>query len=717
MKMNSLFEEVQSKKDIFSKLTYMYENMNEENIQECCDVFKTLEFQNLISYAKRKKIEGSSFSQQDYMNIALFVDTLQAIYNYSGCDTGVTDSDYDVLYEILEDQGLDFVSTAIKSSREIGHHKYKRLRGTLRKIYVLDDEKKVNKSRKSLKQWVSHKEKFLKDQGKSIKLMNQEVYVFPKWNGISVIHEFDEDNNLIRSLTRGYTELNEAEIVTDVFQPIVNRIRLDEKENPEIKGVAYGLKTEVIIPDKDFEKYNKKNKTDFKSARSLCNSIILGGGNGRESILEVKKLRYSIIKDDEECLERNCSDVFDSPYLICLLKDTKAIAKFATKQKKTEGCDCDGAVIQFIDEDVKESLGRENDINRFEVAYKFNEEIAYAKMLKVQFQMGPLGRLTPVAIFEPVKMKGNTICAASLGSYQRFSDLGLHEGDIVKILYEIIPYLTFDEDDPNCKRSNGKMFTAPKACPECGWQFDLSDSSPRCVNPDCPCAQKGKILNYTKKMKIDGISYSTIDTLFDCGILKSIKDLYLLEKYEQEILSIPLFGQRKFDSMINEINYHRKVYGSQLLGSLGISGAGKLVFKTILSMYTLDEVIEFAEEEYMEPFLCVKGIKDRKAIAIVKGLNENRSLIKFLKNELTIIPEDSRSVRFIACFHKIRSNVVSNMIEKKGGRVADNFTKQIDFLIIPDGNIESGKIEKAKKYGIDIVHISDVEDYLNKNYR
>ena len=86
--MNSLFEEVQSKKDIFSKLTYMYENLNEDNMQECCDVFKTLEFQNLVSYAKRKKVEGGTFSQQDYMNIALFVDTLQAIYNYSGCDTG-----------------------------------------------------------------------------------------------------------------------------------------------------------------------------------------------------------------------------------------------------------------------------------------------------------------------------------------------------------------------------------------------------------------------------------------------------------------------------------------------------------------------------------------------------------------------------------------------------------------------------------------------------
>lgn len=715
--MNSLFEEVQSKKDIFSKLTYMYENLNEDNMQECCDVFKTLEFQNLVSYAKRKKVEGSTFSQQDYMNIALFVDTLQAIYNYSGCDTGVSDSDYDVLYEILEDQNLDFVSTAIRSSREIGHHKYKRLRGTLRKIYVLDDEKKVNKSRKSLKQWVSHKEKFLKDQGKTIDLMNQDVFIFPKWNGISVIHEFDENNNLVRSLTRGFTELNEAEIVTDVFQPIVNRVRLDLNRNPEVRGVAYGLKTEVIIRDEDFEEYNKKTGAGFKSARSLCNSIILGGADGRESILEIKKLRYSIIRDDEESLERNCTEVFDSPYSVTALKFTKEISKFAKHQKKTEGCDCDGVVIQFIDEAIKEALGRDNDINRFEVAYKFNEEIMYTKMLKVQFQMGPLGRLTPVAIFEPVKMKGNTICAASLGSYQRFLDLGLHKGDTVKILYEIIPYLTFDEDDPKCKRSNGPLFTAPKSCPECGQPFDLTDSSPRCINPDCPSSQKGKILNYVRKMKIDGIDYGTIDILFDCGLLKTIKDLYLLEKYEQEILSIPSFGQRKFDSMINEINFHKEVRGSQLLGSLGISGASKLVFKTVLSVYTMDEVIEFAEENNLEPFMCIKGIKDRKAIAIVNGLNNNRSLIKFLKKELKIIPEDSGSVRFIACFHKIRSKEVAKMIEKKGGRVAENFTKQVDFLIIPDGDIESGKIEKAKKYGIDIVHISDVEEYLNRNYR
>lgn len=710
-----MLEEVQKRDDINAKLSYIYENLNEDNMEECCEILQTLEFKNFISFVKRKKLEGGMFSDKDYISIALLVDILQSIYNYSDLETGVSDQDYDILYEVLEDKNLDFVSVAIKSKKKIVHHKYTRLRGTLEKIFALDN-KKVNKSRKSLEQWIARKEKYLRDIGKPYNLMEHEVYIFPKWNGISVIHEFDENNHLIRSLTRGFTELNEAEDVTDVFKPIEDKIKT---KAVEVKGIPYGLKTEVIIEEKVFKKYNKEKGTDFKSARSLCNSIILGEPDDRVNLLTIKKLRYSTIdKDGEESLERNCPEVFESSYTILFkLSDKDMIHKYAVEYHNTEGCDCDGIVIQFVEDDIKQALGRDGDKNRFEVAYKYNEEVAYTKIQDIKFQIGPLGTMTPVAVFSPVKMKGNKITNASLGSYQRFLDLELAKGDVVKILYEIIPYLVYDEDDPNCERSGKKMITAPKKCPECGEPFDISDTSPKCMNPKCPCKQKGKILNYVRKMRIDGIDYQTITSLYEVGILTNIKDLYSLKKKKDLIVELPGFGERSYGIMIDEINSRRQVYGSTLLGSLGIAGASKLTFKPLLNAFTIDEIMEFAETNRIDAFTCLKGVKEKKAEKIISGLLENRSLINFLKKELEILPEGKAQVRFITCFHGLKSLEILDLIEKKHGTVKDTLTKDVDFLISEHGDDGSSKVEKAKKYGIEIVSLKDAKDYIKENYR
>lgn len=717
-----MFDEVQQKPDFYTKLVYMYEHLTEDNMQECVDLLQTLEFKTFVVYIKNKKLSDGYFTSSDYSKLSLFIAILQTIYNYSGFDTGITDSDYDILNEVLEDANLDFVSSAIRSRNEVTHHKYTRLRGTLSKIYVLDNEDVANKSRMSLETWVKRKTKYLQDTiHYSPNLMNEVVYVFPKWNGISIIHEFDENNELIRSLTRGYTELNEAEDVTAVFKPIEERVRLDEEKAPAIKGRAYGLKTEVIIRNSDFERFEKENHMGFKSARSLCNAIILGDkvGEHRE-LLNIRKLRYSFFNDvGIETLEENCPEAFND-YLVCELRHTEAIRKFAENSKTTNGFDCDGVVIQFQNEDLKENLGRDGSINRFEVAYKFNEEVSYTKLTGIIFQTGPLGRITPIAEFEPVVMKGNTISKASLGSYQRMMSLHLHIGDTVKILYEIVPYLVFDENDPKCKHTKKKLIEFPTFCPECGEkfeEFDAETDSPKCSNPDCPSRVKGKILNYVRKMKIEMIDYETISTLFDAGFLTSIKDLYKLEKKRDVLVLLPGFGPRKVDGILNEINFRRHVRGSDLLGSLGINGASKKVFRSVLMMFTMEEILEFAEKSDMEPFLCIRGIKEKKAVSIISGINENRSLIRFLLKELSIEPEDVRVARFLACFHNIRSNEVTKLIESKGGKVCDSLTKAVDFLIVPENNGETSKVVKAKKYGIPIVTINEAINYINENYR
>ena len=141
------------------------------------------------------------------------------IFDRTGLETGIDDAEYDKLKDILVANGKeDFITLPVNNrpNKKEGKHIYPILRGSLEKVHYLEQpDEKVNKSRKTLDGWIAKTERLYESKtGKKINLREQDIYVFPKWDGVSVIHEFHKSGNLNRSLTRGYTKFNTAEDVT-----------------------------------------------------------------------------------------------------------------------------------------------------------------------------------------------------------------------------------------------------------------------------------------------------------------------------------------------------------------------------------------------------------------------------------------------------------------------------------------------------------------------
>lgn len=703
--------EINSNDDIYQVL-YKLDNMkNDNNIDIIIEEINGPLVQKFINMIKLSTYDDSNITleEKDYQALEILIRLLQTIYNYSDKDTGVSDELFDILYEILENHDVDIVSTKNTILKhKMSHHQYTTLRGTLSKIYALDDSKRANKSRRSLNDWIKSQERRYFDiSGKTISLSNEEVYLFPKWNGISIIHEFDDNNNLVKSLTRGNTWLNEAEDVTSVFKPMENKFKED------ING-AYGLKTEVIVEDNVFEEYNASHTDKFKSARALCQSLVLSNDLEAFQYLTIKNLRVYFDGHEEVA-----PSAFNSPYLISTLSNTKAIEDFGLKHKKTEDCDCDGVVIYITDSSIQKVLGRMNDKNQFEVAYKYNEEVKYTKLKDIRFQIGPLGKFTPIAEIEPVKMKGNTISKISLGSYQRFLDLKLSKDDKVKVLYEIIPYLVFDKDDSKCKKSGNSVIKGLKKCPECNFKLVFDENKvPRCENPDCPSKKKGKIINFLRKMNVKGIDYSRVDMLYNNGIIKNITDLLYLNEKADDICELEGFGETTFTNLINEIDENfNNANMSKFLGALGINGASEKTFINILSMYKIDELLEFAKEKDYIPLEIVNGISKKKSVSIIDDLNKNLKVInKFLDN-ISFNEDVIKPCSFVVVWHLIRSDKVNEIIERKNGKVEKDVTKRTDYLILPSKDINDKKVEKAKKYGVKILTVHEAIDYFNEYYK
>lgn len=645
----------------------------------------------------------------------------------AGIETRLDDLTYDALHEMLELATDGVVNTTARSySGSVVYHKFPSLRGTLDKIYWLSPDKKDtnNTNRRGLPDWVATSERAIEQAtGQKVDLWNEQVVVFPKWDGVSAIFEFNPDGSLSRVLTRGYTVTNEAQDITHIFSDLGITSTFGNC------GVPHAVKTEVMMKEADLATYNDIYGTTYKNSRSIVASIINSKeADARVKYLQIIKLRTSKLLDDsgEESRQELMPEVYDSPHISCKLKDVDDIYDFAMNHKYTEGLRCDGAVIYLLNEKYRKILGRKDEKEKSEVAFKFTEETAYSKVRGIEFRVGLLGRIAPVLQIKPVKMKGNTISSISLGSMPRFNSLKLAVGDTVKVLYDIIPYAVFDENDPKCRRSGERMIPAPTNCPICGRPLALKKSKDDnddgllyCENEKCPCRIKGRILNFLDKMDIEGISYATVDVLYDEGILTSIADIYNIPKHKRKIKKIDGFGEQSVNAMIDSINSHREVTEAKMLGSLGIDTVGRKMFEKLLAMVRYDEVLDLCINDTIGKavvtFSSVPGIGQKMSEKIYYGIRNNAKLIARLEDELHLVRIRTLEPSFTVVFTKVRDKDLEKKIESLGGAVADNVTAKTDLVIIPNMTVTSSKIEKAKKRGVPVVPIQDAETYIESH--
>lgn len=633
------------------------------------------------------------------------VDLAYYIYTYSDEDTGMSDTEYDKLFEMLGANGKEeFVTLPLLEldNLDVEYHAYPVLRGTLSKVHSLDgSDKRENKSRKSLDAWIESTEKLYKSKtGKSISLKDEDVYVFPKWDGVSVIFEFDGNGNIIKALTRGYTKFNTAKNITQHFKDVTRKI---------MSGKSYGLKTEVLVREEDTLEYNQRYSKDYKQSRAIASGIVNSDEpDERDRYLVIMQLRYV---EEGEDIEKLCPEVFDHPHIRCKLGDYDAIERFAQEHRYVEDLRCDGAVIHIIDPEIQKVLGRVDDKNRFEVAYKFTEEYEYSKVKDIEFQTGMLGRITPVVKIKPVKLKGNTISSASLSNMDRLRFLNLAKGDKIKILYDIIPYATID-GKCEAERSGNEPIRPKENCPDCGSKLVEKGAFLFCENPSCDCRIKGKILNYLVKMRIQDISYATIDTLYRKGFVTSIEDLYELEKHRDEIIELDGFGEATFANWLYQINSKKTVPEQVLFGALGIPGVSSKVFELVFSVYDVDDLIDIADKNSTHPLTEIKGIGDKKAKAIINGVQENKKLLKYLLKRITLTHTIPASAEFTVCFTKVRDKSLENFITEIGGATVDNVTMRTDYCVVPKEGVTSNSTKAAEKYGVPIITIDRLRDEL-----
>lgn len=655
-------------------------------------------------------------SMDDINDLGYILKAANIIYSDSGDDTGLTDSEYDALISLYEDitkKELPIGAPLLSSSDKVSA-KYLTLRGTLAKIYKLtDDDILTNKSQKTIDDWITKIKNIYKENtGKNLDTEKLNVMVVPKYDGVSVVCEFTKDGNLIRALTRGDTDNNKSKDITNVIKYVMPVGPFTNAKS------EYAVKCEAMTLNSDLNEVNEILHKDYKNTRALAAGILNTDDIDKDlaKYLHLIQLRYSYFENGKESEQFMSADMYNYYYTTIFTKDSYSdIRDWALKHGNVNpGYRCDGAVICIMDEDVREALGRSNDKQNYEVAFKFTMEYAMSEVKDVIFQVGNLGKVTPVVEFKKVKLKGNDVKRATI-SYQDFLKYRLSKGDEIKVIYDIIPSITVDN---TMKKSGKKMIKPPKVCPECGATLLVSETGKKlqCENPNCVCRIKGKILNYVIKMGIENISYETISDFYDLGFLNTIDDLYKLESKAKKISEVPGYGIVSISKIIKSIDDNKVVTPSKFLGSLGIEGISNKKFHDLFQHISYEEVLDAGYNKEIDALIGIPGIQEKSSNKIINGIYENRKLIEKLDDYLTVIdePMDNKSL-FSVTFTKIRDDELENYIKSIGGTVDNtSVTSTTSLVIVPTEGIESSKTKKAEKYGIPIVPIKDAKKYINE---
>lgn len=558
-------------------------------------------------------------------------------------------------------------------------------------------------------------------------LEDPEFVVEYKIDGLSMALRY-EDGVLKLAETRG-DGINFGEDVTENAKviPDVKKKLKDALPYLEIRG-------EVYMKLKDFDAVNETQ--ELLGRKPFANPRNCAAGTLRQldsritkerklsmfifNVQEVRGRTFATHTEGYEFLKKQGIHVIDD-YKVCKTADEvwDAITRIG-ENRGNLGYDIDGAVVKLNRIADREKLGSTSKVPRWAVAYKYPPEEKETKVLDIELSVGRTGRITPTAIFEPIRLCGTTVSRATLHNQDFIDDLDIGIGDTIVVYKsgEIIPKV---KEVIHAKRPEGTVrFEIPDVCPVCGAKTEREKDTAdiKCTSPNCPAQLERHIINFVGRdaMDIKGFGTVYIEELVRLGYLKDVADIYDLKDHREELIEQGIIGKEKnTDKLLDAIETSKKNDAYKLLTGLGIPNVGKAAAKAILKYFKEFDALEAADMDQLQE---VNDIGEVSADCIFRffGDEKNKVLLQRLRDagvNMAYIPEEGADERFAGQTFVITGTLPSMdrkeaaaLIEKFGGKVAGSVSKKTAYVLA--GENAGSKLTKANELGIKVISEEDI---------
>ncbi len=557
--------------------------------------------------------------------------------------------------------------------------------------------------------------------------------VEPKFDGGSVAMIY-RDDLFDRGATRGNGQMGEV-ITTNLktLPSIPLRAKFSDRsiKTAEIRG-------EAVIRRSTFDKVNAARAAQGKTLFANPRNAATGGlrmknpNDTRERGLEVFafQLGHADGSDGQNILDQ-IDNHFDQ---LVLLKEMgfkvhnldevlcqnidKVISRVQSWEKNRDDYpyEIDGAVIKVNSTKIQNLCGSTGHHPRWAIAFKFKAKQVVSTLLDVEYQVGKIGSITPVAKVEPVHVAGVTVSSISLHNEDFIKERDLHLGD--KVLIEragdVIPYIVKAVE--SVRTGDEAPIVFPTHCPidvSAGVELVRAEGEAAWRCPSCTCGAQDleRIVFHVSKvaMNIDGFGRAYVERFYEIGQLKDIADVYNLD-YDV-IQGLEGFGVKSVQKLQSAIEKAKRNPLSKLLHSLTIHHLGKkasqLIAQQIESIYDL---VDWDQEQYT----AIKDIGPVVAQNVQAYFSqpEHVEMIKRMESygvNITQTEEDKpievaddallkdKTILFTGALQEMTRNEAKQMAIVAGAKPLSAVSANLDILVV--GEKAGSKLKKAQAIG------------------
>jgi DNA ligase (NAD+) len=389
-----------------------------------------------------------------------------------------------------------------------------------------------------------------------------------------------------------------------------------------------------------------------------------------------------------------------------------AVACAAWEKRRTElDYEIDGAVVKVDSLSQQLTLGALHQRPRWARAFKWAPQTAETTLLSIMVRVGRTGALNPWAVLEPVEVGGVTVSRATLHNEEDINRKEIRAGDrvIVQRAGDVIPQIV----GPAGSHAPGTApFRMPERCPLCDTPIvkPEGEAMHRCPNRACPSRGLESLINWVQAAAdIDGVGEQLVRRLWELGLVRSIPDLYRLEK--RQLIELDGFQERSASKVIDSIQASKTLPFRRVLFGLNIPDVGFVTARNLALHFGSLEGLACATQEEL---MACEGIGAERAESIVEWFvdPDNRRLLAELRelgldapaDELAAVragPLSGRQYVLTGTLGSFTRERAKAALEALGAKVNDSVSRKTTAVIV--GEQPGSKAAKADALGVTLL--------------
>ena len=548
-----------------------------------------------------------------------------------------------------------------------------------------------------------------------------------KMDGLAMSLHY-ENGIFQQAVTRGDGLVGEdVTMNVKTIQNIPLKLNLDNPpEHLEVRG-------EVIIFKQDFEKLNqmqdKLGEKPFANPRNLAAGTIRQLDPRIAASRPLRFMAYDLVTPDlpthqeaYEFLRQIGFQTSGQDHVYTHLNDVFAEIKHLGQVRSDFLFNTDGMVIKINDRKIYSELGIVGKTPRAAVAFKYPAEESTSKVRDIVISIGRTGAATPVAILDPVEIAGSTVRHATLHNSDEIKKLDIRIGDTV-IVYkagDIIPKIK--EVLLTLRPDGTAPFDYEKALknqyPELEFERPEGEVVYRVKGQDSDFILRRNLEYFASKqaLNIEGLGEKNVNLLVDAGLLKSLVDLYRLQK--SDLINLERFGELSATKLLNAIEGTKQAPLAKFITALGIRHVGSQTAVALADAFQSLEALRDATEEELLKIPDIGLTVSESILAYFADEDNLRQLDDFASLGVHPVyvnhdnaPLKGQSFVVTGTLTDLGREEAEDLLREKGATVTSSVTKNTTALIA-GAKPGASKVTKAEKLGIKIISEAEFRELI-----